>query len=75
LIRTSVDEPTATVVTVKVVDVWPCGTVTLPGTFATEVFKLESATAAPPVGAGSVIVTVPVDESPPVTVAGLKVTV
>ena len=36
--------------------------------------SLERLTARPPVGAGPVRVTVPVDDAPPVTLAGLTVT-
>src|SRR5439155_4032990 len=63
---------TAFVVTVKVALVAPAGTVTLTGTVAAAVLPLESATAAPPAGAADVRMTVPVDELPPVTPAGLR---
>ena len=70
---TVVDAVTALVLTVNVALVAPAVTVTLEGTVATDVSLLESATCAPPDGAGPLSVTVPVDESPPVTVAGLRV--
>jgi hypothetical protein len=63
---------TAVVVTVKVAVVAPAGTVTELGTVAGLV--AESPTEVPPVGAAPVKVTVPVDEFPPVTVAGLTAT-
>src|SRR3979490_1670524 len=44
----------------------PTGTATLEGTLAAPLL-LESATCAPPAGAGPLNVTVPVDEFPPVT--------
>jgi hypothetical protein len=64
---------TVWVVTVKVVDVLPAGTVTLEGTVATEVRLLESVTTEPPVGAGPERVTVPVEGVLPLTVVGLSV--
>ena len=61
------------VVTVNVALVTPAGTVTLAGTLAA--FELsESVIAAPPLGAAALNVTVPVDEAPPTTVAGLTET-
>ena len=62
---------TALVVTWKVADVMPAGTVTLAGTAADALFS-ESETAAPPAGAAPLRVTVAVDVSPPITVAGLS---
>ena len=50
----------------------PAGTVTLGGTVATVVSWLESATTRPPAGAAPLSVTVPVELSPPITVAGLS---
>ena len=57
----------------KVAVVPPAGTVTLDGTVATPVLLLDSDTTAPPLGAGPLSVTVPVEELPPVTVDGFKV--
>ena len=52
----------------------PAGTVTSDGTRAAAVLLLESATRAPPAGAGPFSVTVLVEDSrPPVTLAGLSV--
>src|SRR2546427_455306 len=64
-----VDAATALVVTVNVTLVAPTGTVTLAGTVAAELL-LDSATCAPPAGAGPSSVTVPVELLPPVTVVG-----
>src|SRR2546422_8606447 len=61
------------VVTVKVALVAPAGTVTLDGTVATLVSLLERDTTASPLGAGTLSVTVPVEEFPPVTLDGLSV--
>lgn len=49
-------------------------TVTLAGTLAAAVLLLDRVTTAPPAGARPVKVTVPVEEVPPKTEAGLKVT-
>ena len=51
----------------------PAGTVTLAGIVAA-VLVSDRDTTAPPVGAVPFSVTVPVEEMPPTTVAGLKVT-
>ena len=69
---TEVDVDTALVLTVKVAMVAPARTVTLAGTVAAAVLLLERVTDAPPVGAGPLRVTVPVEELPPVTLAGLR---
>ena len=60
-------------VTVKVAVVPPANTVTEAGTDAAALL-LESPTVDPVDGAGPVNVTVPVEEAPPVTAVGLKVT-
>jgi|SRR5467141_2899927 len=67
---TAVDAVTALVLTVKVALVAPAGTVTLEGNLAAVVLLLESVTCAPFAGAGPLIVTVPVEEFPPVTLVG-----
>jgi hypothetical protein len=67
-----VDAETEPVLMVNVALVAPAATVTLDGTVATEVSLLESATCAPPDGAGPLSVTVPVEEFPPVRVVGLS---
>ena len=64
---------TALVVTVNVADVCPAATVTVPGTLADELLD-ASPTTKPPVGAGPLRVTVPVEEDPPTTEAGFTVT-
>src|SRR3989442_15195676 len=69
---TEVDVATALVLTVKVAVVPPAGTVTLDDTVATPGSVLESETSAPPLGASPLSVTVPVEELPPVTLAGLR---
>jgi len=61
----------ALVVTLNVADVLPAATVTLAGTEAPDV--LLRATTSPPVMAGEPIVTVAVDDAPPVTLVGLNV--
>ena len=69
---TTVEEPTGVVLTVKVALVLPAGTVTLAGTVAAPVLLLDKLTTAPPLGAGALSVTVPVEELPPVTLVGLR---
>lgn len=66
---------TGLVDTVKVTDVAFPGTVTLAGTLAAAVLLLDSVTRAPAAGAGPVKVTVPVEEVPPITETGFKLTV
>jgi hypothetical protein len=59
-------------VSVKVAVVAPAETVTLAGTVATGVLLLTSVTITPPVGAGPLNVAVPVEDTPPTRLAGLK---
>ena len=68
---TAVEAATPLVFTVKVALVAPARTVTLAGTVAA-VLLLDRETSAPPLGAGPLSVTVPVEELPPVTLAGLR---
>ena len=63
---------TLEVVTVKVAEVAPAGTITLDDTVATFDLLLESVTVVPFDGAGPLRVTVPVDGLPPTTVDGFK---
>ena len=71
---TVVEATTALVVTAKVALAVPAGTVTLDGTAATLELLLERETTAPPVGAGPLRVTVPVEDCvPPVTLVGFRV--
>ena len=69
---TDADAVTDLVVKEKVAVVAPAATVMLVGTVATAVLLLESATSAPPAGAADVSVTVPCEELPPTTLAGLS---
>jgi len=70
---TGVDDVTALVLTGKVALEVPVGRVTLEGTLAAPLL-LESATCAPPAGAGPLNVTVPVEDCvPPVTLVGFSV--
>jgi len=71
-IVTGADVVTAPVLTVNVALLAPAATVTLAGTVAAAVLSLERETAAPPLGAGPLRVTVPVDGDPPVTLVGLS---
>ena len=68
---TVVDEATALVLTTNVALVAPAAIVTLGGALAAPLL-LESATCAPPVGAGPLNVTVPVEEFPPATLVGFS---
>ena len=70
---TGVDVVTALVLTVNVALLAPAATVTLAGTVAVGVLLLERETVAPPVGAGPLSVTVPVEADPPVTLVGFSV--
>lgn len=68
-----VDTRTIDVFTVKVALLLPPGTVTLAGTLAAPLL-LERVTCAPPVGAGPLSVTVPVEDcTPPTTLVGFNV--
>ena len=69
---TVVTAATALVLTVKVALVVPAGTITLEDTLAAPLL-LESATCAPPAGAGALSVTEPVEDCvPPVTLVGFS---
>lgn len=63
---------TALVVMLKVALVLPLRTRTVEGVCAAVVLLLDSVTVAPPVGAGPLSVTVPVDPDPPTTLSGFK---
>ena len=69
---TGVSVATGVVVTVKVAVVEPAGTVTEAGTLATAVLALLRVTEMPPVGAGSLRVTVPVEVRLPLTLLGVE---
>jgi len=64
---------TPVVVTAKVAVVAPAATVAVPGTVAAALPE-DKATDRPPVGAGLLIVTVPVEELPPSTIDGFRAT-
>ena len=65
---------TLLVVTVNVALLAPAATVTLAGNVAAAVLSLIRETAAPPLGAGPLRVTVPIERDPPVTLIGLSAT-
>ena len=70
---TVVDAVTALVFTGNVALVAPAGTATLEGTLAAPLL-LETATCAPPAGAGPLNVNVPVEDcTPPITLVGFSV--
>jgi hypothetical protein len=69
---TDVEAVTLLVFTVNVALVAPTATVTPTGTVAAAVLSLIRETAAPPLGAGPLRVTVPVEGDPPVTLIGLS---
>ena len=71
---TDVEAVTALVLAANVALLAPAATVTLAGTVAAAVLSLIRETAAPPLGAGPLRVTVPVDGDPPVTLVGLSAT-
>jgi hypothetical protein len=70
---TGVDAVTGLVFTVNVALAAPAATMTLLGTVVAEPLP-DRETAAPPLGATPLSVTVPVEEEPPVTLVGLSVT-
>lgn len=67
-----VDVATALVLIVKAAVVLPAATVTLPGTLAAPLL-VERVTWAPPVGAGPLSATVPVEDCEPRTLVGFNV--
>src|SRR5258707_15107130 len=72
---TAVDAETALVATVNAALLAPAAIVTLAGTLAAVVLLLESATCAPPAGAGALNVNVPLHELPPTPLVGFSVSV
>ena len=71
---TAVDVVTAFVATVATALEEPAGTVTLPGTVATDVLLEERFTTTPPAGAATVSFTIAADELPPASDEGESVT-
>ena len=69
---TDVEVVTLLVLTVNVALLAPAVTVTLAGTAAAVVLSLDRETAAPPLGAGPLRLTVPVDGDPPVTLVAFS---
>src|SRR3954469_24339116 len=61
---------TEDVVMVKLAEIWPPGTVTIPGALAAAELLVERVIEIPPAGAGALKKTVPVAEVPPLTLAG-----
>src|SRR6185312_8088788 len=70
---TDLEALTGCVATLKLAVLAPTGTVTDAGT-VTELSSLDNDTVAPPAGAAPLRTTDPVDEVPPATLAGWKVT-
>jgi hypothetical protein len=70
VIVTGVLAATGDVVTGKLAWVWPAGTVTIGGTWATDELPVARVTDNPPLGAAEVSATVPVALLPPDTLAG-----
>jgi hypothetical protein len=69
---TDVEAATLAVLTVNVALLAPAATVTLAGTVAAAMLPLEREMAAPPLGAGPLRLTVPIEGDPPVTLSGLS---
>ena len=65
-------DPTFVVVTVNVAEVLPAAIVTVAGAVAAD-WLLDNAITRPPTGAEPLILTVPEDDFPPATLAGLSV--
>ena len=72
-ITTDLVRETRLVVTLKLADVAPSGTMMLAGTVAIFMLLLRRLITAPPEGAGALSVTVPVEVKPPLTLVGLRV--
>ncbi len=70
---TEVEAVTVKVVTLKIALVAPAGMVTLAGTATTVVLLLENETRTPPLGAGALSATLPVEGDPPLTLLGFSV--
>ena len=70
---TDVEAVTLLVFTVNIALLAPAATVTLAWTVAAAVLPLIRETDAPPLGAGPLSVTVPVEGDPPVTLVGFSV--